>query len=383
MAPAVDTPEIGRDTLDPPGTPTLWTRVFPARRSALGLRASSAPALPFILIGMLLGPGALGVLTPGVLARLDPIVSIALAALGIFVGLGIANTEPGGRARLYGAALVEVLLTIAVVGTGVYALLHSWQLPVVPGPLLFALVAGICASASAAVRIEGAGHGARASRIADFDDAPLVVLGTIAVAVCGSRPVAVGFAVVAGAALLAGTAGWMLFERARGEAERGAFVAGIVALLGGVGAYTGTSPMLAGTIAALVWAWSPGRADRIIAADFRQLQHPLVALLLVVAGASVQWEARLLWIAAPLVLLRHIGKVLASIASAKMIGVPPGLAAMVLLPPGVLGVAVALNVQQALSTRDLLLVSGVTVATAVSELVSVVLPVARTTDEDS
>ncbi|HEY8535370.1 MAG TPA: hypothetical protein VIL25_02940 [Vicinamibacterales bacterium] len=382
MTPGVETPEIGRDTLDLPETPTLWGRVFPARRSALGLRASSAPALPFILIGMLLGPGALGVLTPGIVTRLDPIVSIALAALGIFVGLGIATAEPGERTRLYGAALVEVLLTIAVVGAGVYALLHSWQLPVAPNPLLFAAVAGICASASAAVRIEGAGHAARASRIADFDDAPLVVLGTIAVAVCGSRPVGSGLAVVAGASLLAGTAGLMLFERARSEAERGAFVAGIVALLGGIGAYTGTSPLAAGAIAALVWAWSPGRADRIIASDFRRLQHPLVALLLVIAGASVQWDLRLLWIAAPLVLLRHIGKVLASIAGARMTGVPPGLAATVLLPPGVLGVAVALNVQQALSTSDLLLVSGVTVATAVSELVSVVLPAAAT-DEDS
>jgi hypothetical protein len=210
----------------------------------------------------------------------------------------------------------------------------------------------------------------------------MVVLGAVAVAIAGGRAIAGGGLLVIAASVLAGSAGWMLFERARGEAERGAFVAGTLALLGGVAAYTGMSPLLGGAVAALVWTWSPGGADRVIAAELRKLQHPLVALLLVIAGATIQWHYALLWIAAPLVLLRILGKLAASLAVARLAAVPAGLLAAVLLPPGVLGVALALNVQQALGTDHMLLVSSVTVAAAVSELIAVI-PLAGAHEESA
>lgn len=120
----------------------------------------------------------------------------------------------------------------------------------------------------------------------------------------------------------------------------------------------------------------------MIASDLRKLQHPLVALLLIIAGAPIQWQYVLLWIAAPLVLLRIIGKLVASLAVARLADVPAGLLAAVLLPPGVLGVALALNVQQSFATDDMLLVSGVMVAAAVSELLSV-LPLAGAAEKAS
>lgn len=381
MLPPAEAPELGRDTLDPESAPSLWGRVFPARGSALGLRAGSAPALAFIAIGVLLGSSGLGVLTPAVLVRLDPVISIALTALGVFVGLGIGSSL-SDPPRVVAAALAEVLLTAAVVGGGSYVLLSHWMVPLPYPELLFAAVLGICASASAATRISGTGVAARAARIVDLDDVPLVVLGAVAVAVAGARAVAGGGLLIVAASVLAGSAGWMLFERARGEAERGAFVAGTLALLGGVAAYTGMSPLLAGAIAALVWTWTPGGADRVIAAELRKLQHPLVALLLLIAGATIQWHYALLWVAAPLVLLRVLGKLAASLAVARLADVPAGLLAAVLMPPGVLGVALALNVQQALGTDDMLLVSSVTVAAAVSELISVI-PLAGAHEESA
>jgi len=373
VAGAGDTPEVGRDVLDPPRQPSVWARLFPARGVALGLGASPAPSLTFILTGMLLGPQVLAVVTTDVIVRMDPVVSIALAALGVFVGLGLAGGSSRGEGRLLAAALLEVALSVAVVAGLLYVLLVRWAIPLPASPWLFALAAGTCAGASAAVRARGSGDAAPVARLVDLDDAPLVVLAAMAVAIAGARPVGHALVLTAGAALCAGVAGWLLFERARSEAERGVFVAGIIALLGGVGAHAGTSPLLSGTLAALLWAWSPGRADPIIAADLRKLQHPLVALLLIVAGASVQWHAAVLWIAAPLVMLRLIGKLLASVVAARVAVVPTGLLATVLLPPGVLGVAIALNVQQALGTRDMLLLSGVTVAAVASELLTVFL----------
>jgi hypothetical protein len=207
-----------------------------------------------------------------------------------------------------------------------------------------------------------------------MDDVPLVVLATFAVTAVAARPIGETTLLTVVAAIAAGTAGWLLFERARGAPERGVFVTGTVLLLGGIGAYLGSSPLLSGCVAGLIWVRTPGAADRIIGADLRRLQHPLVALLLIVAGASIQWTLALLWISAPLVLLRLTGKLLASAAAAWMTGVPAGLLATILVPPGVIGVAVALNVQQVLDSPNTLLLSGVTVAAGVSELLSALLP---------
>jgi hypothetical protein len=361
--------------LDPTGPAPVWLRLFPARRAALGLNATPAPAVVFILLGMLLGPEATGVLSGNTLRALDPVVSIALAALGIFVGLGVGSLDTHGQTRLLVAAWLEATLTIVVVGACMYLLIGRWGLPLPTSAVLFSLVLGVCACASAATRMtEGPGDLARVARIVDLEDVPLIALGTVAVALAGSRDVVSSLLLGAAATLLVAIGAALLFERARGDAERGVYVAGAVVLLGGVGAYAGTSPLLTGALAALAWVRGPNRADQVIARDLRALQHPLVALLLIVAGASVQWNLALLWIAAPLVLLRLVGKVLASAAAARLTTLPAGLLASVLMPPGVLGVALALNVQQVLDTPDTLLLSAVTVAAGVSELLSTLMP---------
>ena len=88
MALGDNAPEIGRDALDGDvATPRFgW---LPRRGVALGLRPSAAPSLAFITTGFVLGPAVFDVLNVNALARLDVVVSVALAALGVFVGLGI------------------------------------------------------------------------------------------------------------------------------------------------------------------------------------------------------------------------------------------------------------------------------------------------------
>jgi hypothetical protein len=369
-----DAPEIGRDALDPGGPPPRWLQLFPARRAALGLRPSAAPSLGFVLAGVVLGPGGFGALNAAALAHFDAVVSVALAALGVFVGLGIATLQGPRLITVIGPALIQATLTIAVVAGGLYLLLTRWGVPLPVDAVLFAAAIGICACASAATRPAGAREARLAARIGDLDDLPLIVLGALAVTLAAGRPVALSLPLTVGAALLVGIAGWLLFDRARGDAERGVFVAGTVLLLGGIAAYAGTSPLLSGCIAGIVWERATGAADRIIAADLGKLQHPLVGLLLVVAGASIEWSLALLWIAAPLVLLRLVGKLLGGAAAARLTGLPAGLLAAILVPPGVLGVALALNLQQVLGGAGVLLLSSVTVAAVVSELLSAVLP---------
>jgi hypothetical protein len=371
-----DAPEIGRDHLDSVAAPPRRRWSLPARRAALGLSPTAAPALTFVLVGIALGPVGLGALSPAALIRLDPVVSVALAALGIYVGLGLGAMRSPGASSLLFAATIEAGATIAVVSGVMYVLLLRWAVPLTLEPGLFALVLGISSCASAALRPANNTNedARRAARIVDMDDVPLVLLGTLVVAAAARAPIMESTLLAIAASLAVGAAGWLLFERARSAAERGVFVTGAVLLLGGIGAYLGTSPLLSGCAAALVWVRTPGAADRIIGADLQKLQHPLVALLLIVAGASIRWDLALLWIAAPLVLLRLTGKLIAAAVAARVVGIPTGLLATVLVPPGVLGVALALNVQQTLGMDDTLLLSGVVVAAGAAELLSALLP---------
>ena len=63
------------------------------------------------------------------------------------------------------------------------------------------------------------------------------------------------------------------------------FVLGALSLAGGAAAYLRVSPLAVGLVAGVFWTVAPGRADRIVHDDLRKVQHPLVVLLLVTAGA--------------------------------------------------------------------------------------------------
>ena len=52
----------------------------------------SLPAL--LLLGVALGPNGLNLLTPSVLQLLDPLVAMALAMVGVFVGLNLDTQKP-------------------------------------------------------------------------------------------------------------------------------------------------------------------------------------------------------------------------------------------------------------------------------------------------
>jgi len=101
------------------------------------------------------------------------------------------------------------------------------------------------------------------------------------------------------AILLAG-AGWMLSSRGASAEERRVFSMATFLLLGGVADYLSISGLLLGWVAATAWRLvrSPALADTRLDATY--VQHPVTALLLVTAGAGVQfsWEIALLALAA-------------------------------------------------------------------------------------
>jgi hypothetical protein len=76
------------------------------------LQPVSAPAVIFVPLGF--GLANLGILPRSALGHLEPLVTLALSALGVFIGMGL-DFHPRER-RLLAAASVEALITIGVVG---------------------------------------------------------------------------------------------------------------------------------------------------------------------------------------------------------------------------------------------------------------------------
>ncbi len=245
-------------------------------------------------------------------------------------------------------------------------------------PLGFlALALGLCASASSATSADPDSEPAAgiATRVADLDDVLPIALATAAFAIVptghsawlpGLGPLIAGLA--------AGALGWLLFERAASAAERAVFVLGALALAGGAAVYLHTSPLSVGLVAGLCWTMAPGRADEIVRSDLSKVQHPLVVLLLMTAGALWQPTLVAAWLLAPYLLFRLAGKVAGAWASAGLADVRPGDLAAYLMPPGVLAVAFALNFRQILPPEEgATVLSVVAIGTAAFELFALIV----------
>jgi hypothetical protein len=347
-------------------------RPFVRRRLALGVSAAAIPAGLWLLLGVACGPSGLDVLTSDVLAHLDAVVSIALGTLGVFVGLALAP-QARGSGRLLLAAVVESSVTAAIVAVAMAVLLAAWHLPVAV-PLAVALVVGAAAAASSAGAPDEGRIDDDAVRIADLDDVVPIVLAAVA---CGwSAPhgpaVAVGVAIAIGVVL--GLVGWLLFERTTADAERGVFVLGVLALVGGAAAYAGVSPLVAGLAAGMLWRRAPGRADADVASDLRRFHQPLLALLLLVAGAQLRFTPAAFFLLAGFAVFRLSGKVIGGIAASRVTPLPGGVLGAYLVSPGVMGVAVALHAQQIWPADGAAILTAASAGMLLFEAIALLLP---------
>ena len=351
-------------------------------RAALGLRPVTAPVMLFLPLGAVLGPSGANVLSSAALGHLDVVISVVLATLGVFIGIAAGTQRGASVGRLMTASTVEAAVTIPSVGGATYVLLGAWEMPSAITYTLVALTLGVCASASAAPSVDDTSDQARrvAARVADLDDVLPIVLGGVALSLIGSgeRMVLLDVALSIGLGLAIAASGWLLFELSEG-AERDVFVLGTLALLGGAAAYLETSPLLAGLSAGWLWAQAPGQTERVVATHLRKVQHPLVVILLITAGASLQPSVAGVWLFAPYLVFRTVGKLTGGwLASRLAPGVAPSDLGAYLIPPGVIGIAFALNVLQVASTPALPLVFAVSAGAVVSELLAVIVtPVPR------
>ena len=348
------------------------------RRAALGLRPGVAPAMVLVPAGFLLGPQVANVLSLDVLGHLQVGISIGLALLGVFIGRALVREAR--TARVIVAGTLESAATVIVVALALWFLITRSQVPVGSDVMLVALCLAVTAAASSGHTADPRSDAAArlAARVADFDDLFLIAVGSATLvfirASYGSvspllalAPIAIG--------ILVAVAGLLLFEHSRDESERGLLVLGAVSLLGGASAYLMTSSLAAGLIAGVVWTLAPGRADEILAREAQKMQHPLVALLLVTAGAFFVPSAAVLWLLVPYVLFRLVGKIIGAAAAVSTL---PGIRAFelagYLVPPGVIGIGFSLTFMFALpSEAGRIVVSVAAAGTLLSELLGMFL----------
>ena len=354
ILPLRDVPELGgSDPIDarigsiPALAPSRPRRQWLRARLALGLSPTPVPGLVLLPLGIALGPHGIGLLSPTALSYLDPVIAVALTALGTFIGLGLSSLGPRER-RLLSAASLEALLTVVVVLAGFYTM-QTLAWPGAPSPpWLSFLTLAICASASSTTT--GSGHGptaAVAARIGDLDDVLPVVLGAALLARLHVQQPAIAASIFGQSillTLLVAIAGWLLVSAVVSDSEQRVFALGALLLIAGLAEYLALSALMGGFTAGVFWSVAAPRVRERIARDVRHVQHPLVVLLMLIAGARVEVSWTIATISLAYVVFRVIGKVIAGWFAAQVVKLPgPSNLGLYLLSPGVIGVAFALN----------------------------------------
>jgi hypothetical protein len=344
-------------------------------RIALGLSPTPRPGLVLLPLGMALGPAGLNLLSPAILSYLDPAVSVALAALGVFAGLGLDFRRPREGVLLTAASL-EASVTIVIVGAGVLVS-HLW-FPVSGPPLLLALMLGISAAVSSTASGDAPDQPlSLATRVGDLDDVlPILLSGLVLASMSqGFSAAAVWLAAQTGLiALVIALAGWFLVAQVSAMSEGHVFVAGTLLLLGGTAAYLSMSALWVGLLGGIFWSLAGGPARDSIERDMRYLEHPLIVLLLLVAGAQLQPSAEVLGLVAVYLLCRGTGKLAGGwlVGRAVVRDLPSDFGGR-LIAPGVIAVAFAVSVLQADADSEAarMLLAVAAIGSLASELLSV------------
>jgi hypothetical protein len=267
-----------------------------------------ATGVPFLLLGLLLGPG-LGVIDAAGLRMLEPLIVLAIGWTGAVFGAHLEwrmVRRISRRTWLVGATLALPVLVVTTVmavtlGRAVPPLAEVWGRPLIPA----ALVLGGALTTAASQR--GPRLGRRNALLDTAFGAGAVTLG-VALYHPHVALRSLALTVVAGLAL-----GGLFVALARTDLlsePRDACLAAFAVTLSGAGLsyVAGLSPfVLCGLEAAVFMSFSPATVRRAVAELLSRWEVPLYAAFLIVAGALLRpLTAWLLLAAAVLALLRVV-----------------------------------------------------------------------------
>jgi hypothetical protein len=347
-------------------------------RAALGLAATRIPVVLTLAAGAWLGPHGIALLTTPILDALQPVIPVALAALGVLLGLGI-DVRSWRESRLLAAGSVQSAVTIAAIAAACAVTVRSSAIAELPFALFVVLVAACGGpSSSHLTAYSQSAAGARAIRIVDLNDVlPVIVAATaltLGAGILAPREAGVLLLKAAGAGAAFAVAGRLLTDDADPDGERRVFIIAVVLLMAGAAEYLRVPSLLVGLVAGLVWG-ATDRGERL-AGNVRSLQHPIAVTLLVIAGARLAVSEEAVVLAAAWVLARTAGKIGGGrIASALFDRETGRLVARGSIAPGLVGIALALTVDRFFpgTGASTLLISAVVVGSMVSDVLSLTI----------
>ena len=346
-------------------------------RALLGWSATSAPVALILTAGIAFGPRGMNLLSSATLPLLDPVVPVALAALGVLVGLSV-----GGRVddrRVFGAACLSATAAMLVVSAGFAVVLFASTSSITRPLWILILTSGICAATSITLP---AGDSLEvrtdANRVIELGVLLPVMEGGLVLAWLASDSstgTAMLLARASGVTLAVAAASWLLLTQASSATEERVFAVSALLLVGGVADALGLSALLGGLVAGVFWRYAGRHPRETISRDVVFVQHPLLVLVLLVAGARAELSPASLALGAVYVALRVAGQLAGGFGAARVAGVnAPRDLGLHLLPPGVFGVALALNAVTIVGSDASLLLAAVVAGTIGSELVALFLP---------
>lgn len=343
-------------------------------RSVWGWSATSAPVGFLLTAGMALGPRGINLLSASAMPFLMPIVPVALAALGVLVGLNLAGRR-AVEGRIVGTATGVAAVTMGAVSVGV-GLLAWTSLTLTESIAHLAIMSGICAASSlilpAGLSLEPRSH---TTRIIEAGVLMPILAGGVMVAWLRTGTPTAALTLLfqgIGVTLALATAGWLVLTRASSHTEERVFGLSALLLIGGAADALALSALLGGLIAGVFWRYAGGRPRDTISRDVLFVQHPLLVMVLLVAGARVDFSLLVILLGLLYAALRTVGTLAASTIAPRLGGLRTtrDMAAH-LARPGVFGVALALNAAGDGGEGEAsLLLAMVVVGTITSEMVA-------------
>lgn len=378
--PAGDSFDLRDRALDgsPIGAPLGTSDLGPSRprrwRRLLAWSATSAPVALLLLTGVALGRHGINLLSVSTLALLAPAIPVALAALGVLVGLSVGGRRTGDR-RVLAAALLDSALTLLLVSAGLALLVQAGWSTIVRPFWTVVVGAGLCAASSLTLPTGNAIEPrTRAVRVIEIGVLlPIVVGGVLLASLRAGSPVGtlVLLAQATALTLALAAAAWLLLTGASSPTEERVLTVSALLLVGGVADALSLSALLCGVVAGLFWRYAGRHPPETIGRDVLFAQHPLLVVVLLAAGASAALSPMAFALGAAYLALRVVGRLAGGMLGRRITRLEePSELGFRLLTPGVFGVAFALNAAAVLGGDASLLLAAVVIGTIGSELVA-------------
>jgi hypothetical protein len=335
-----------------------------------GPRLLFRTGIHFLVLGFLLGPSGMGLLSTEASEQLSPLLALGLGWVGFHFGLQLDRASLSHfRPRIHGLALGQAVLTFVLFLGGALVVLELTGLadetPILL-PLGAAATAAVTTPAGIAMVSSNFLVRGKVRDLLFFIGSVDALVGVAALQLTYSlyRPAGVGGVPEAGSLALALVAAglgavlgivftWLTRRRPQSE-ELVLYVLGSCAFTGGAALQWGLSPLFLSVVMGATVANLGGRRDRVLAL-LQQWEKPVYLIFLLLAGALLRVpNAWVFLFAGGYALLRGLAKTLA--AAALVSSVPLGFdvprrLGLGLIPQG--GISIAMAVSGVIMYSDL------------------------------